>query len=284
MTLLDDRSTTRPGAARRRRERTAASRTPRTSSPGTSTPRATASPAARTPRARAGTAETVPAPPRVRRPRRAEAPVAGPGARGPSGVLSGLADIPFIIPIVLLVVGALGLTLFLTTRSAQDSYALTTVRNQNSALQDQRDGLKRTVDAGDSAPELADKAQKLGMVPAADSAHLVVGPDGKARLKGELTPAEGKRLGSLNPAPDPVSQIDPGKVDDSGGLGGQPAPSAAPSASPSTTTPAPAATPSTGSQPPAATTSPATDDQGQIPAPNVLPRGATPSRNNPPQR
>ncbi|MCK0440961.1 hypothetical protein MUG78_16245 [Gordonia alkaliphila] len=141
-----------------------------------------------------------------------------------SGVLTGLSDMPFIVPIVVLVIGALGLTLYLSTKAAQDSYQLSSLRQENQALVDKRDNLKRTADSGDSAPELADKAAKLGMVPGI-GAHLVVGPDGKARLRGELKPADGNRPGSLNPKPDPVKQIDASKVDDSGGLGGNPAPS-----------------------------------------------------------
>ncbi|GAA3963970.1 hypothetical protein [Gordonia caeni] len=219
----------------------------------------------------------------ARRPRRS----AGPVPKKPSGALSGLADMPFIVPIVLLVIGALGLTLYLSAKAAQDSYALESVRQQHQALTDKRDNLKRTADSGDSAPELSDKAAKLGMVPATDAPHLVVGPDGKARLKGTLGPVEGRRLGSLNPAPDPVSQIDASKVDDSGGLGGTPAPaSSAPAPGTdgsSAQTPAPDAP--EGQAPaesgaPAAPTMTTPEDPARAPAPNVLPSGAaTPNRN-----
>lgn len=151
-----------------------------------------------------------------------------PAPTTPSGVFTGLAQVPFIVPIVVLVIAALGFTLYLSTKSAQDSYALESLRKENQILTEQRNDLKRTADSGDSAPELADKAtRQLGMIPATAAAHLVVGADGKARLQGELTAAEGRRIGSLNPAPDPVSQIDVSKVDDSGGLGGTPPPAAA---------------------------------------------------------
>lgn len=193
-----------------------------------------------------------------------------------SGVFTGLSDMPFIVPIVVLVIGALSLTLYLSTKAAQDSYALEAARQEHQALIDKRDNLKRTADSGDSAPELADKAAKLGMVPGI-GAHLVVGPDGKARLRGELKPAEGGRPGSLNPTPDPVKQIDASKVDDSGGLGGNPAPTeSAPNAqAPGDQGQAPA--PSASPTPPAATTPP-------TPAPNVAPNvlpdsAATPNRN-----
>lgn len=214
---------------------------------------------------------------------------------------------PFIVPIVLLVIGALGLTLYLSTKAAQDSYALESVRQQHQQLADKRDHLKRTADSGDSAPELSDKAAKLGMVPGTAAPHLVVGPDGKARLRGTLAEASGSRLGSLNPAPDPVSQIDASKVDDSGGLGGTPPPtSSAPETPESSTpesstpgsstpgpntpdanTPAPAGRPggqdgSAGRTPSPADAAP---DAPETPAPNVLPpRAATPNRNTAPSR
>ncbi len=188
---------------------------------------------------------------------------------------------PFIVPIVVLVIGALGLTLYLSTKAAQDSYQLSSLRQENQALVDKRDNLKRTADSGDSAPELADKAAKLGMVPGI-GAHLVVGPDGKARLRGELKPADGNRPGSLNPKPDPVKQIDASKVDDSGGLGGNPAPSEqAPSEqAPTASAPAPSGqAPNTAPAPPSTVTPPNTATP-QAPAPNVLPRSAaTPNRN-----
>lgn len=251
MTLLDDRPSTRR--------------------------RATAAPASRAVPVREAPA---------RPPRRGSRPV----PTKPSGALSGLADMPFIVPIVLLVIGALGLTLYLSAKAAQDSYALESVRQQHQMLTDKRDNLKRTADSGDSAPELSDKAAKLGMVPATEAPHLVVGPNGKARLKGTLAPVEGRRLGSLNPAPDPVSQIDASKVDDSGGLGGTPAPtSGAPAPDtpdadgPGSRSPAPDApegrTPADPEAPDAPTmTTP--DEPEQTPAPNVLPSGAaTPNRN-----
>lgn len=190
---------------------------------------------------------------------------------------------PFIIPIVGLVMAALGLTLYLSTSAAEDSYSLESARQTNQLLSDKRDNLKRTVDSGDSAPELSDKAAKLGMVPAVDAPQLVIGPDGKGKLVGDFDAEQnGKRLGSLNPIPDPVNSIDVSKVDDSGGLGGTPAPVEASAAVPAPNAQAPNA------QAPAAQTPlrPGSPSEGPVataPGPNVLPaNAATPNRN--PQR
>ncbi|MFT3662029.1 MAG: hypothetical protein QM809_11685 [Gordonia sp. (in: high G+C Gram-positive bacteria)] len=258
MTLIDDRRATVRHATRR-------------SAQGATTRTARRPGAARTSSNRDDVRAT--RAPGSRPPRRAAQPV----AVKPSGVLSGLADVPFIVPIVLLVIGALGLTLFLSTTAAQDSYALESIRQTNRDLTEKRDSLQHAADAGDSSPELADKAAKLGMVPGAPGAagpQLVVGPDGKARLKGRLAPSDGSRLGSLNPTPDPVTEIDPNKVDDSGGLAGNPAPATSQEPAtpePTTTEPAvpePAVPESAAPEvaPPTMTT--------PTPTPNVLPQNA----------
>lgn len=127
---------------------------------------------------------------------------------------------PLVAPVLILVLGALALTLFLTTKSAQDSYAIDALRKQNQELQASADALKQQVDAGDSAPALAKAAARQGMGPATDSAEIIVGPDGKGHLRGTPTPAAGNPLPDLNPEPDPVDKIDKSKVDDSVGLGG----------------------------------------------------------------
>ncbi|AVM00999.1 hypothetical protein C6V83_12785 [Gordonia iterans] len=203
-----------------------------------------------------------------RRPRRA----AQPAPTQPAGALSGLSDVPFIVPIVLLVIGALGLTLYLSTKAAQDSYSLESLRQSNRELTEKRDSFKHTADAGDSAAELARKASELGMIQGSPAPQLVVGADGKARLKGRLVPAEGSTLPPLNPTPDPAEEIDASKVDDSGGLDGNPAPS-----SDQPTDAGPAESAEAGDTPPPALTTP---PAGQAPAPNVLPPGAaTPGAN-----
>ena len=171
---------------------------------------------------------------------------------------------PLVAPVLVLVLGALALTLFLTTKSAQDSYAIDALRKQNQELQASADALKQQVDAGDSAPALAKAAARQGMGPATDSAEIIVGPDGKARLRGTPTPATGNPLPDLNPEPDPVDKIDKNKVDDSVGLGGtQDADEPSTSQVPTSQTPE-SQTPE--SQPPTSQT-----PESQAPAPNPRP-------------
>ncbi|MBM7367108.1 hypothetical protein [Gordonia hydrophobica] len=219
-----------------------------------------------------------------------------------------IAGVPLVVPILALVLGTLALTLVLTTKSAQDSYAIDALREQNQELQAGADSLKQQVDAGDSAPALAKAAAQQGMVPATDSAEIIVGADGKARLRGTPSPAAGEALPDLNPEPDPVDKIDKSKVDDSEGLGGsssdrqpsttapsttQPSTSAPgtsqPStAQPSTSTPAPNPRPTTNPTPstnPAPSTNTTPDVRRQAgQATNVVPRSATPQSNTVPTR
>ncbi|GAC69548.1 hypothetical protein [Gordonia soli] len=133
-----------------------------------------------------------------------------------------VSTVPFVVPVIALLVVGLGLSLWLSTRSAQDSYRIGIERDQNQSLLDRRDALKRTFDSGDSAPELSDKASRLGMIPAQNPARMVVDANGRGRMIGDPTPAEGKAMGSINPStqPDPAKSIDTSKVDDSRGLGG----------------------------------------------------------------
>ncbi len=109
--------------------------------------------------------------------------------------------IPFAIVVVGLLVAGLALTLWLTTKSAQDSYQLGVVRDQNELLSDRRDALKKAYESGDSAPELSDKAGALGMIPGNDKARMVIGPDGKETIVGEITPAVGPKAPSMNDTP-----------------------------------------------------------------------------------
>ncbi|MGB3302952.1 MAG: hypothetical protein WBA98_09685 [Gordonia sp. (in: high G+C Gram-positive bacteria)] len=186
-----------------------------------------------------------------------------------------IAGMPIVVPILALVLGALALTLFLTTKAAQDSYAIDALRSENQELQARHDALKADVDAGDQAPALAAAAARQGMVPAANAAEIIVGPDGKARLRGTPAAATGKALPDLNPTPDPVDKIDKNKVDDSVGLGGDQAPgsTADPAPAPQPQVPAPAAP----SNEAPATSTPAPNPRPSVaPAPTANPKPARP--------
>jgi hypothetical protein len=93
------------------------------------------------------------------------------------------------IPFVMLVIGALalglGITLWLSTASAQRSYQLGSARSLNDALTQQKEALERDVLQAQSAPALADAARNLGMIPSSDTAHLVQDPIGNWVVVGQ---------------------------------------------------------------------------------------------------
>ncbi|MDI6629477.1 MAG: hypothetical protein QME72_17325 [Rhodococcus sp. (in: high G+C Gram-positive bacteria)] len=111
------------------------------------------------------------------------------------------ARIPFVALIIGLLAIGLGLTLLLTTRSAGDSYDLSAAKAVNAELAQERASLQRDVELAESAPELARKAAELGMVPAKNSARLIVAPDGGVQVVGTPAPADGAPVAPLDPVP-----------------------------------------------------------------------------------
>lgn len=109
--------------------------------------------------------------------------------------------LPFVAAILALLGCGLLATLVLTTHAAEDSYQLSDARRINRQLLDERAALQREVEAADSAPELADRARELGMIPAKDPARLLVAPDGSVTVVGKETPAEGAPVPPLNTSP-----------------------------------------------------------------------------------
>jgi hypothetical protein len=118
------------------------------------------------------------------------------------------------VPFVVLVIGSLGaglgLTLWLSTASAERSYQLGAARQQNRLLQQQKEALERDVLEAESAPALAEAARGLGMIPSRDSAHLIQDPAGNWVVVGTPKPAQGVPPPPLNtklpdekPAPPP---------------------------------------------------------------------------------
>ncbi|MEC3920074.1 hypothetical protein [Nocardia sp. CDC160] len=138
----------------------------------------------------------------------------------------------FVATIIALLGCGLALTLLLTTRATEDSYQLGDQRRANQKLSDERDALQREVAAADSAPELAQRAAELGMIPAKDPARLLIGPDGQVTVVGTPQPAQGSPVPPLNTTP-PAATVAPPKP-------GQPQ---ADRVVPVTTTPAPSSTP-----------------------------------------
>ncbi|MEO9327592.1 hypothetical protein [Gordonia aurantiaca] len=191
---------------------------------------------------------------------------------------------PFVVPVLALLIVGLGLSLWLSTKAAQDSYRLGVERAENQALVDQRDALKRDYESGNSAPELAREATRLGMIPAQNPARMIVEDPRRPKIVGKPAPASGKPMVDLNPqpTPDPTEKIDPKQVDDSIGLGGSavPAPANPTTPAPQAGQPAPAA-PGSGAAPTGPSANPA--PQNQNPAqPNPVPQNVVPQNPPPP--
>jgi type II secretory pathway pseudopilin PulG len=81
-------------------------------------------------------------------------------------------------------VGGVVATLWFATQATADAYRLEQAKKATAALSVRVAQLQQQVDEQDSAPALGDRARQLGMVPAGDPAHLVVGPDGSVTLVG----------------------------------------------------------------------------------------------------
>jgi hypothetical protein len=106
------------------------------------------------------------------------------------------------VPFVVLVIGSLGvglgLTLWLSTDSAERSYQLSDARERARMLQEQKEALERDVREARSAPALAEAARKQGMIPTRDTAHLVQDPTGNWVVVGTPKPADGVPPPPLN--------------------------------------------------------------------------------------
>ncbi|BAX93197.1 hypothetical protein [Mycobacterium shigaense] len=106
------------------------------------------------------------------------------------------------VPFVVLIIGALGLglglTLWLSTDSAERSYRLSHAREKNRMLQQQAESLEREVREAEAAPALAEAARKQGMIPTRDTAHLVQDPSGSWVVVGTPKPADGVPPPPLN--------------------------------------------------------------------------------------
>jgi hypothetical protein len=106
------------------------------------------------------------------------------------------------VPFVVLVIGSLGaglgVTLWLSTDSAERSYQLGSARAKTQLLQQQKEALEREVLQAQAAPELAEAARNLGMIPSKDTAHLVQDAGGNWVVVGTPRPAEGAPPPPLN--------------------------------------------------------------------------------------
>jgi cell division protein FtsL len=83
----------------------------------------------------------------------------------------------------LLVVGVVA-TLWLSTQSTADSVQLAQVTKNTQDLAVKVQQLQQLIAQGESPEQIAAAAQKLGMVPANNLAHIVVGPNGQITVVG----------------------------------------------------------------------------------------------------
>jgi hypothetical protein len=106
------------------------------------------------------------------------------------------------VPFVVLVIGSLGaglgVTLWLSTDSAERSYQLGNAREKTQILQQQKEALERDVLEAEAAPALAEAARGLGMIPSRDTAHLIQDPAGAWVVVGTPKPAQGVSPPPLN--------------------------------------------------------------------------------------
>jgi hypothetical protein len=106
------------------------------------------------------------------------------------------------VPFVVLVIGSLGaglgVTLWLSTDSAERSYQLGNARQKTQILQQQKEALERDVLEAEAAPALAEAARGLGMIPTRDTAHLIQDPAGNWVVVGTPKPAQGVPPPPLN--------------------------------------------------------------------------------------
>jgi hypothetical protein len=127
------------------------------------------------------------------------------------------------VPFVVLVIGSLGsglgLTLWLSTDSAERSYQLSRARQENRLLLQQKEALERDVLEAQSAPALAEAARGLGMIPTRDTAHLIQDPTGNWVVVGTPKPAQGVPPPPLNtklpdekPTPPPAPPGNPVEI------------------------------------------------------------------------
>ncbi|MGV9800673.1 hypothetical protein ACWDTP_21750 [Mycobacterium sp. NPDC003449] len=121
-----------------------------------------------------------------------------------------IARVPFVVLVIAALGVGLGVTLWLSTGSAERSYRLGHARQTNQNLMQQKEALERDVLEAQAAPALAEAARNLGMIPSRDTAHLVQDPTGNWTVVGTPKPAEGVPPPPLNmplpearPAPPP---------------------------------------------------------------------------------
>jgi hypothetical protein len=96
---------------------------------------------------------------------------------------------PFVLLVMALLAAGLIASLWLSTAAAGDSYRLDSARHEARDLTERAEQLRQDVATMQTAPQLAQRARDLGMVPVAEPARLVRQPDGTVAVIGKPTPA-----------------------------------------------------------------------------------------------
>lgn len=109
--------------------------------------------------------------------------------------------IRFVVLVMVLLTTGLVATLWLSTAAAAGSYRMQEAQTETRDLSELSEQLSRRVATLETAPQLARRARELGMVPAGEPAHLVVGADGTVTVVGEPTPA------TAPPPPPPATPV-----------------------------------------------------------------------------
>lgn len=94
-----------------------------------------------------------------------------------------------VLVMTLLTVGVVA-TLWLSTQAIADSYRLEEAKKEATQLSERAAQLQREVTKEESASSLAKRAKDMGMVPAGDTARIVVQPDGSVVVVGDPKPAQ----------------------------------------------------------------------------------------------
>jgi hypothetical protein len=110
----------------------------------------------------------------------------------------------FVLLVMVLLAVGLVATLWLSTAASAGSYHLQSARAAALVLSQQSERLHREVADLESAPELARRAEALGMVSVQDSARLVVAPDGSVTVVGQPRAAV-----APPPPPPPPAPVQP---------------------------------------------------------------------------
>jgi hypothetical protein len=151
-------------------------------------------------------------------------------ARAPRTAGSRSRRAPFVLLVVALLAGTTLALLVLNTVIAVDSLQATTLRQGNTAREQEVQRLEQQVINGGTPQSVAGNAARTGLVPAGTPGYLVVQPDGTSTLRGTPSPAPAAPL-----PPVPGTLPAPAPLPDSGTIpvgGATPAPAPVPAPSP----------------------------------------------------